>query len=135
MNWKLIFQLSLFGLAMAFATVYWIPSNLEPLFWIVIFIICAFLIATRCSDKFFGHGLLVGLVNCIWITTVHVLLAKTYLANHPKEADMMTQMPWPKHPRYMMAVTGPIIGVISGIILGFFAFIASKIVKRPAVHS
>lgn len=51
MNWKLIFQLSLFGLAMAFATVTWIPSNIEPIFWLAIFIICAYLIATKCSAK------------------------------------------------------------------------------------
>jgi hypothetical protein len=30
----------------------------------------------------------------------------------------------------MMLVTGPFIGVISGLILGLFAFIASKLVKR-----
>lgn len=40
MDWKLIFQLSLFGLAMAVATVYVIPSNIEPVFWLVIFLIC-----------------------------------------------------------------------------------------------
>ena len=35
MKWKLIFLLSLFGLAMAFATVFWIPSMIEPVFWLV----------------------------------------------------------------------------------------------------
>ena len=47
MNWKLIFGLSLFGLAMAFATVFVIPSNVEPLFWLAIFIVCAVVIAKR----------------------------------------------------------------------------------------
>ena len=133
MNWKLIFQLSLFGLAMALATVYWIPPHWEPVFWIVIFVICAYYIARRSPGKFFLHGLLVGIFNSIWITAVHLLLAKTYLANHPEEADMMTRMPWPKHPRILMAITGPFIGVISGIILGIFALIASKILKRGTV--
>ena len=35
-DWKLIFRLSLFGLAMAIATVFAIPSNIEPAFWLVI---------------------------------------------------------------------------------------------------
>lgn len=35
----------------------------------------------------------------------------------------------PLAPRVMMAVTGPIIGLLSGLVLGLFAFIASKIVK------
>jgi len=49
MNWKLILQLSLFGLAMAFATVFVVPSNIEPLLWLPIFVICAYLIAKRGS--------------------------------------------------------------------------------------
>ena len=40
MNWKLIFLLSLFGLAMGIATVYVIPSRLEPMFWLAISILC-----------------------------------------------------------------------------------------------
>jgi hypothetical protein len=47
MDWKLVFQLSLFGAAMAIATVYWIPSNVEPFFWIVILGVTAYLIARR----------------------------------------------------------------------------------------
>lgn len=41
MNGKLVVQLSLFGLVMAVATVWVVPSTLEPLFWLVIFPICA----------------------------------------------------------------------------------------------
>jgi uncharacterized membrane protein len=29
----------------------------------------------------------------------------------------------------MMLMTGPVVGVVSGIVLGLFAFIASKLVK------
>ncbi len=39
MNWKLILQLSMFGLAMSVATVYLIPSKIEPAFWLPIFLI------------------------------------------------------------------------------------------------
>ena len=42
MSWKLIFGLSLFGLAMAFATVYVVPSAIEPWIWLGIFVFCAF---------------------------------------------------------------------------------------------
>lgn len=136
MNWKLIFLLSLFGLAMGIATVFWIPSNIEPLFWLVVFAISAYFIATRCSSRFFLHGLLVGIVNSVWVTASHVLLFDQYIANHPKEAAMMTSMPMPGSPRLMMTVVGPVIGVVSGLVLGLFAFIASKLVKprmKPSV--
>jgi hypothetical protein len=130
MNWKLIFQLSLFGLAMAFATVYLIPSNAEPFFWIPIFLVCAYLIAWHCTDKFFLHGFLVSLVNCIWITAAHIILSRTYLPSHSKEVALLATMPMPKHPRLMMLIMGPVVGIVSGLVLGLFAFVASKIVRK-----
>jgi hypothetical protein len=128
MNWKLILQLSLFGLAMAVGTVFVIPSNIEPLFWLVIFVICAYVIATKAPGRYFLHGLMTSIVNSIWITAVHVILFDTYMANHPREAAMMTKLPL--SPKVMMLCTGPIIGVISGLVLGLFAVIARKIVAR-----
>jgi hypothetical protein len=130
MNKKLIFQLSLFGLAMAFATVYFIPSNIEPLCWLAIFIVCAYLIAKNCTEKYFLNGLCVSLVNAVWITAIHILLFDTYIANHQQEAAMMTKMPIPDSPKLMMLMTGPVVGLISGLVLGLFAFIASKIIIR-----
>jgi len=130
MNWKLIVQLSMFGLAMSVATVYLISSTIEPIFWLVIFAISAWLIATRAPGRYLLHGVMVGIVNSIWITSAHVLLFTDYVANHPQEAAMMASMPLPDSPRLMMALTGPIIGVVSGLVIGVFAVIASKILTR-----
>jgi len=130
MNGKLIFQLSLFGLAMAIATVYFIPSNIEPAFWLVIFILCAYLIAKNCTEKYFLNGLCVSLLNCVWVTGAHIILYDTYIANHPKEAAMMTQMPIAVSPQVMMLIMGPVVGLVSGTVLGLFALVASKIVKK-----
>ena len=130
MNWKLIFQLSVFGLAMAFATVSLIPSQIEPVFWFVIFVICAYLIAKNCSSKFFLHGFLVSMVNCIWITGAHVFFYNSYISNHQQMASMSNQMPLHNHPRLLMLFMGPIFGAAFGIILGLFAFVASKLVKK-----
>ena len=127
MNWKLVLQLSLFGMAMGIATVFVIPSNIEPLFWLAIFVISAYIIATRAPGRYFLHGLLVSMVNSVWITASHVMLFDSYVANHPKEAAMMTSMPLPDSPRLMMALTGPVIGVVSGLVLGLFAVGASKL--------
>jgi hypothetical protein len=127
---RLIFVLSLFGLAMAFLTVYVIPSTIEPLCWLAIFVVCAFIIAKRAPGHFFLHGFLVSLVNCVWITTAHIALSGDYLARHSNEAAMMAKMPMPDSPRLMMAMMGPMVGIVSGIVLGLFSWIASKIVKR-----
>lgn len=130
MNWKLIFNLSLFGLCMGVATVFFIPSTIEPVCWLLIFIICAYVIAKRCFSKYFLHGFMVSILNAVWITAAHILLFDKYIANHPDETAMMSKMPLPDNPKLMMLLTGPLVGVVSGLILGLFAFVASKIVKR-----
>lgn len=130
MDWKLVFLLSLFGLAMAIGTVFVIPSNVEPIFWLIIFCLCAVLIARRLSSRHFAHGLMVGLVNSVWVTAAHIAFFDRYLANHPKEAAMTHSMPLPNSPRLMMAIIGPVIGVVSGCVIGLFAFAAGKLVAR-----
>jgi hypothetical protein len=72
----------------------------------------------------------VSLANCVWITSFHIILFSAYISNHPQEAEMMTKMPMPEHPRLMMLMMGPAIGIVSGLVLGLFAFIASKWVKN-----
>ena len=130
MNYRLIFRLSLFGLAMALATISTIPPTLEPIFWLLIFLICAYYIALKSSEKYFLSGFLVSIANCVWITSVHILFFHSYMANHPQQVEMMSKMPFPDHPRWMMLITGPVIGIISGLVLGILAFIASKIMQK-----
>ena len=136
MNWKLIFQLSLFGLAMGILTVFVIPSSIEPFAWLAVFLISAYLIATRAPGRFFSHGVLVGIANSLWVTAAHVLLFRTYMDNHPREAAMMFRMPMYRHPRLLMVLTGPCIGLLSGIVLGLLAVLAYKLFvarRRPPV--
>jgi hypothetical protein len=130
MNWKLIFQLSIFGLAMGIATVFVIPSKIEPAFWLVIFLICAYFIAKRCPARHFLHGLLLGLANSIWITAAHVMLFDPYIARHAQEAAMMQNSPLAASPKLMMVMVGPVVGLLSGVILGLFAFVAGKLIKN-----
>jgi len=132
MNWKIIIQLSIFGLIMAFGTVSLIPQKIEPVFWLVIFVFCAFVIAKVCAARYFLHGFLVSMFNCVWIVAVHVFYYKNYTANHPDMASMAKNMPaaLANHPRLSMVIFGPIFGILSGIVLGLFSFVASKIVKK-----
>jgi len=124
MNWKLSFQLSLFGLIMAFGTISLIPDKIEPVFWLVIFAFCAYIIARACTQKYFLQGFWVSMFNCLWITTVHFIFFTSYARNHP---DMVIHQ-W--HPRLLMVIIGPVVGAVCGLIQGLFAVIASKLVKR-----
>jgi len=131
-NWKLVFLLSLFGLAMGIATVFLIPARFEPLFWVVIFVLSAFAIAAWSPRKLFQHGLLVGIANCIWVTGSHLFLFRDYLANHPREAAMMASMPLPDSPRLLMLLVGAVIGVVSGCVIGLLAILAARFVGPGA---
>jgi hypothetical protein len=136
MNWKLIFALSLFAAGMSVGTVFVIPSNIEPVFWLAIFGVCAFFIAKRAPGRYFLHGFVLALFNCVWVTSGHILFASTYLANHPQEAAMTANTPFPDSPRLVMAFMGPVIGVVSGLVQGLFAFLASKLLRaKPSVAS
>lgn len=125
MNWKLIFQLSIFGLIMAVATISLIPEKVEPAFWLVIFVFCAVVIARAAPGKYFLHGFMVSVFNCVWITAIHAFFYDSYAAHHADMTAMYTGV----HPRLYMSGFGLIIGAVSGIVLGVFAFIASKLVK------
>ncbi len=78
-------------------------------------------------SRFFLHGLFTSLVNSIWVTAAHIAFFTTYMANHPQEAEMSATM---SSPRLMMLATGPVVGLVSGLVLGLFCFVASKLVKR-----
>ncbi|MFD2148462.1 hypothetical protein [Mucilaginibacter antarcticus] len=124
-KWKLITQLSVFGLIMAFASVSVISTKMEPPFWLMTFIFSAFVIARVAPGKYFLHGFILAMFNSVWITLVHLYFYDSYAANHQ---DMMSM--YGTHPRLMMLLLGPLFGVMFGIILGLFALIASKVVKK-----
>lgn len=126
MNWKLIFALSLFGLAMAIGSLFGLGMA-EPLLWLAIFIICAWLIAKRAPGKYFLHGFLMSVVNSIWITAIHATFFTIYAKNNPQ---FVQSAPPGMNPRVLMIVMGPVFGVLFGLIAGLFAFIAAKIVKK-----
>src|SRR5689334_15255995 len=114
MNKNLIFKLSLFGLFMAIARYSWIPSTIEPVFWIVIFLICAYFIAKKCTQKYFLHGFLVSLINSVWVTSAHIILYDNYMDDHPDEAAMLQQLS-SLSPKLMLLCMGLIIGILSGL--------------------
>ena len=128
MNWKLIFALSLFGLAMAIGSLFGL-GMIEPLLWLLIFIVYAWLIATRAPGKYFLHGFLASVVNSIWITAMHAAFFSMYAKNNPQ---FVQSAPPGINPRVLMIVMGPVFGVLFGLVAGLFAFIASRIVKKRA---
>ena len=118
---------------MAVGTVSAIPSNVEPVIWLTIFVICAFVIARYRSRRHFLHGMLLGLLNSVWVTSAHIIFFRTYIDHHPKEAAMMSSMPLPNSPRLMMALVGPLVGIVTGSIIGVLALLAGRFLRPKEV--
>ncbi len=123
MSWKLVFALSLLGLAMGVATVFAISSELEPWFWLAVLLVSATAIAKRAPDKYFLHGIGVGLLDGLWAGCVHWALFERYAVAHAHEVALLASR---GEPRTTMLVVAPIAGTIGGIVLGALSWMLSK---------
>ena len=123
MNLKLVLELSLFGLIISFVTLFRTPSNLEPVLWIIIFIICAIIIAFKCSGRYFLNGLGTGILDSVWMTLIHLLFFKTYISNHPFEREMINNSFFHDFPMVWMLFAGLGIGILAGLLLSIFALL------------
>jgi len=122
-NWRSIAVASLFGLT----------GRLEPLLWLIILVFYAWWIATHCAGKFFLHALAVSVLNGIWISLIHALFFSTYMRNNPEMLAGYQKLPQGISPRMMMLIVGPIIGVLTGVVAGLFAWVAAKLLRGRIV--
>jgi hypothetical protein len=127
MNWRLLLYLSLFGFIMAIATISFLPQTFEYIVWPFIFSFCAYSIAKKCDDRFFIHGFMLSIINCIYIVAFHTAFFDAYSASH---ADAIAMLPKGPSPRAMSAAMGVVAGVISGIVQGIFCITAAKMMKK-----
>lgn len=130
MNWKLIFLLSLFGLAIGLAGVFLISPTVEPFCWLIGFIVSAIAIAKMAPGKYFLHGFLANILNSVWVTAAHLALYDRYAAFHPEFTAIFANGSVSISPKLFILLSGPITGVLFGIVLGLFAWIAAKVFRK-----
>jgi hypothetical protein len=132
MKWTLILRLSIIGLVLALGSIFFISPNVEPLLWLAVFLYYAYAIGKGTRTWHFFHGLLLGILNSIWIVSAHVLFLTRYLAGHPREVQMIDKLHaagLAVSPRWAMSGAGIAVGVLEGIVIGVFAVIAGMMVK------
>lgn len=133
MNWKLVFTLALFGVAMGIAAVLgFYPPSLEWLLWLIISLLCAWIIVKKAAVKPFLHGFMVGLLDGLAAPIITAIFFSTYVANNPSYADQAKQLPAGLDMRTFGLILAPVIGVVYGLVLGLFAWLAGKIFKKSA---
>jgi hypothetical protein len=52
------------------------------------------------------------------------------LANNPEYAVQFNQMPAGMSPKFFVLMLTPVIAVVSGLLLGFFSWVAAKILRK-----
>lgn len=132
MNWKLIFLLSLFGLALGVASIFTLSPVVEFVLWVGVSVITAILIAKFANSKYFLHGFLVAVVNTFWVTIAQVAMFYTYIVSHPEYLEMVEKLPpaLAEHPRRLLIYRSPVVAIISGLFVGLLSWIAGKVINR-----
>lgn len=125
MSWKLVFGLSLLGLAVTLVTALANPLSFEPHLWCVVFVIASFAIAKGARGRYFLHGLLVSVMGSLWMTAAHFVLRDSLVAAHARAFSKLGHL---GSTELIIATLGPAFGVAVGIVLGFVAWGTSKFV-------
>jgi hypothetical protein len=133
MNWKLVLELGALGIAVGFATVFFVPTQVEPLLWLIVFLPSAYVIA-RCTARLrFLHSLVVGLLDSLLKTTVHMMFFGSYVARHSQEIAMIRKMTTAVSPRQLIVLSSPVWGLVYGTVIGLLALLFGKFTKAAHV--
>ncbi len=126
MDWKLIIILSVIGLIMGLLSVKGFTQKLEPFLWLLFGIATSLVLSKNIDNKTFLHGLLIGLAWGIINGLTRSVFFDVYLANNPQFQQNFQKKTFIQ-PRYLGLVSGPIIGLITGLVLGGLSLLFKKI--------
>jgi cellobiose-specific phosphotransferase system component IIC len=129
MKWKTILLLSLFAILMGFISIFGIIQNLEWLLWLLIAIVSGYVLAQKTRNLLFTHAVSTGIIMGIFNAIVQSALFDTYLLNNP-QIEGLSQWPTAIEPQYFILIAGPFIGIVYGLVIGLFALITKKVLKK-----
>lgn len=129
MKWKTILLLSLFGILMGLNSVFGIIKNIEWLLWLIIAIVSAYVLNKQTKKLLVTHAVITGLFIGILNAIIQSSLFDMYLANNP-EIEGFNQWPITVEPQYFLLMAGPFVGIVYGLVIGLFALIIKKILKK-----
>ena len=104
MNWNLIFSLSLLGLLMAIGTTFLIPFIAAIFIWLLIFLVCAIIIAKKTDEFYFLNGLFTAIAISLWVTLLHFLLFTKFIFANAWVIETTAKLPRIGSPRVMILI-------------------------------
>ncbi len=134
MSWRLVFLLSLSGLAIGLATTFGlVHAGVEKFVWLVVVVLLAIVIARRAPRRPFVHGVFTGFLAGVLCLFVQGLMFDAYLAHNPSAAQSFQQLPRGMSPRVLMVVLAPLLGALYGVLVGLLAFAIARLTGRSRV--
>ena len=130
MNWNLIVRLSFFGFIMGAVSILTISIFWFTVLWLIIYGACVFVIAKRCTEKYFLNGFMLSMLNMGWATGFHIIFYTIYLTNNPIIELLYTLLPYSEFPRLGMIFMAPVFGAVFGLFVGFFSFLVAKVIGK-----
>ena len=133
MNYKFILPLLLFGVLMGFAAVKGLLANLELMYWLFIYLVCGLVLAKTSRQKYFLNGFVLGICISIVASLIQILFFDEYLLNNSEVNMELSKLPSSAEPKSFFIMIAPIIGLISGLVLGVFTTAFRWLTKRTNV--
>ncbi|HVT84834.1 MAG TPA: hypothetical protein VHD35_06510 [Chitinophagaceae bacterium] len=79
------------------------------------------MISRKISGMVFWHGFIIGILWGCLSAAIQSIFFETYLKNNPKYAEAFNKKSRFK-PRYLILLVGPMIGLLTGTVLGGLAW-------------
>jgi hypothetical protein len=132
MNWRLVLQLSMFGVAMGLGIVFFLPSTVTTILWTLIVVLSGYAIAQRCVRLRFLNGLVVGLLDRLLSTVVQVLFFHAYAVRHPDNIALLQAFVPAMSVRRLLVISSPVLGLLYGVAIGLVALLIGVFLKPKA---
>jgi hypothetical protein len=134
MNWRLVLQLSMFGVAMGLGIVFFLTPGISMALWIIFIVLSAWAIAQRCARLRFLNGLLTGLICRLLATAAWILFFHPYVVRHQDQMALLQELTPRMSPRHLIELVSPAWGLGLGIAIGLVALLIGAFVKPAAAQ-
>ncbi len=129
-NWKIVLILSSFGIVMALLSVFGnVKGSYELVLWALLAIVSSYMIAKKGGRLPFIEGVTTGVLSGILNSAVQFFFFRQYILNNPGKLEQFREIPLEMPAQYLILFTGPIIGLIYGIILGIISTSFRKVIE------
>ena len=125
MDWKIVLLLSTIGIVMGLLSVKGYTQKIEPVLWLL-FGIATSLILSKNLEPPFLHGLLIGIAWGLLNGLIQFTFFDTYSTNNPLLQQRFQKTTFVQ-PRYFVLLTAPVIGLVTGLILGGLSLLFKKL--------